>query len=63
MTLAYDRRVKLPLYARPGIREVWILDLAHEVIERHTDPSGNDYRHIERARRNDEACRVARADS
>ena len=26
-TLAYDRGVKLPLYARSGIREVWIVDL------------------------------------
>src|SRR5215204_7706797 len=39
-TLVYDRKVKLPLYARAGIREVWIVDLAGEVIERHTGPSG-----------------------
>jgi Uma2 family endonuclease len=50
-TLCYDRGVKLPLYARAGIREVWIVDLAGEVIERHTDPSGDGYRHTERARR------------
>jgi Uma2 family endonuclease len=57
-TLAYDRGVKLPLYARSGIREVWIVDVTHEVIERHTDPSGNGYRHTERARRG-EAIRSA----
>ena len=50
-TLAYDRGVKLPLYARAGIREVWIVDLAGEVIERHTDPSAGGYRGFERARR------------
>jgi Uma2 family endonuclease len=50
-TLAYDRNVKLPLYARAGIREVWIVDLPGEVVERHTDPSGDRYRHTERARR------------
>ena len=38
-TLAYDRGVKLPLYARAGIREVWIVDLPGETIERYTDPS------------------------
>jgi Uma2 family endonuclease len=50
-TLAYDRGVKLPLYARAGIREVWIVDLAGEVIVRHTDPSGDGYRNSEHARR------------
>jgi Uma2 family endonuclease len=50
-TLTYDRGVKLPLYARAGIREVWIVDLSGEVIERHTDPSGYSYRHTERVPR------------
>ena len=50
-TLAYDRNVKLPLYARSGIPEVWIVDLTDETIERHTEPSGNDYRHTEKVRR------------
>jgi Uma2 family endonuclease len=50
-TLAYDRGVKLPLYARAGIREVWIVELASEVIERHTDASRDRYRSLERARR------------
>ena len=50
-TLRYDRGVKLPLYARAGILEVWIVDLAGEVIERHTDPSGDTYRGSKQARR------------
>ena len=49
-TLRYDRGVKLPLYARAGILEVWIVDLAGEVIERHTDPSGDTYRGSKQAR-------------
>ena len=49
-TLRYDREVKLPLYARAGIREVWILDLPGKVIERHTGPSGSSYRNTERVR-------------
>ena len=50
-TLSYDRNVKLPLYARSGIPEVWILDLTGELVERHTGPSGDIYRHLDRARR------------
>ena len=52
-TLTYDRGVKLPLYARAGIREVWIVDLPGEVVERHTDPSGDGYRHTQRVWRGD----------
>ena len=50
-TLPYDRGVKLPLYARAGIREVWIVDLAGEVLELYTDPSGDGYRSSKQARR------------
>ena len=50
-TLAYDRGVKLPLYARAGIREAWIVDLSGETIGRHTDPSGEGYRRADRLRR------------
>ena len=31
-TLAYDRRTKLPLYAKAGIVEVWIVDVNREAI-------------------------------
>ena len=50
-TLAYDRGVKLSLYARAGIGEVWIVDLPAETIERYTDPSANGYQHAEHERR------------
>jgi Uma2 family endonuclease len=50
-TLAYDRNVKLPLYARAGIGEVWIVNLPAETIERYTDPSGEGYRRAEHKRR------------
>lgn len=29
----YDRTTKLPLYARSGIAEMWLIDLEHEVID------------------------------
>ena len=37
-SLEYDRTVKLPLYAQAGIPEVWIVNLAENVIEAHTQP-------------------------
>lgn len=42
-TLRYDRSVKLPLYARHDIAEVWILDLVTRRLECHRDPAGNRY--------------------
>jgi len=39
----YDRYVKLPLYARTRVREVWIVDLLHDVIEIHRRPSRDRY--------------------
>jgi Uma2 family endonuclease len=50
-TLAYDRNVKVPLYARLGIREVWIVDLSNDSVERHTEPSESGYRLVRRAGR------------
>ena len=50
-TLGYDRNVKLPLYARAGIREAWIVDLPNNAVERHNDPSEDGYQRMERARR------------
>lgn len=48
-TLSYDRNVKLPLYARAGVPEAWIVDLANETVERHTEPSGDGYRLLRRS--------------
>lgn len=58
-TLAYDKNVKLPLYARAGIPEVWIVDVGGETIERHTDPSREIYRHTEKACRGEKLESVA----
>lgn len=37
-TLAYDRGRKLRAYARNGIAEVWIVNVAQREVEVHTDP-------------------------
>lgn len=42
-TLRKDRNVKLPVYARNGIREVWIVDLQHDVILVFRDPKDGAY--------------------
>ena len=39
----YDRRVKLPLYARSGVPEFWIVDLTHDVVEIHRDRQTGNY--------------------
>lgn len=39
----YDRRVKLPLYARSGVPEVWIVDLTHDVVEVYRDRTADTY--------------------
>ena len=38
-------------YARAGIPEVWIVDLKAGIVERHTEPTNNDYRLVRRAGR------------
>ncbi|MDQ7052723.1 MAG: Uma2 family endonuclease [candidate division KSB1 bacterium] len=43
-----DRNVKIQLYARSGIREVWLIDLTQEVVERYIDPSGDRFMHVEK---------------
>ena len=42
-TAHYDRTVKVPLYARHGIPEMWLIDLPKRVIEVYREPVGDDY--------------------
>lgn len=42
-SLAYDRQTKLPLYAKFGVAEVWIVDLAGRAVEVFRDPSDGRY--------------------
>ncbi len=45
-SLRFDRTVKLPLYARAGIAELWIVDLKRRVLEAHRSPAGDGYREM-----------------
>ena len=46
-TLAYDAQVKLPLYARAGIPEAWLIDLEHGRITRYSVPRRGAYTRTE----------------
>ncbi|HEY1329171.1 MAG TPA: Uma2 family endonuclease [Casimicrobiaceae bacterium] len=48
-TLSYDRGRKLSLYARHGVREVWIVDIRSRVVEVYRDPVNDAYRLDRRA--------------
>lgn len=43
-TLKYDRDVKLTLYARHGIPEVWLIDLQQNRLTQYRDPTPQGYR-------------------
>ena len=47
----YDRTVKVPLYARSGIPEVWLVDLAGEGVEVYRTPTPQGYREVRHVRR------------
>jgi len=42
-SLRFDRKVKLPIYARSGIPEVWIVDLNTDVIHIFRNPKEGNY--------------------
>ena len=49
-TARYDRKIKVPLYARHGIPEVWLLDLQERVLEIYRNPEQGKYQQIEHLR-------------
>ncbi len=53
-TLEYDRKVKVPLYARAGISETWVVNLPEERVEAYADPTGGTYQTANSYARSDE---------
>lgn len=45
-SLAYDRQVKVPLYARAGVVEVWTVDLVAQVVEVYREPVPGGYAEV-----------------
>lgn len=52
-SLAYDQSVKIPLYAKRGISEVWIVDLSGRSIKVYRQPSFDGYQVIRTISQND----------
>ena len=52
-TVRYDREIKIPLYARHGIPEVWLIDLRQERVEIYLQPSSDGYRQLLRPTKNE----------
>jgi len=50
-TVNYDRNIKLPLYARAGIPEAWLIALPKDIIEVHSQPEGGKYKKVQRLKR------------
>ena len=46
-SLRYDRDIKIPLYARHGIPEVWLVDLESRCITRFSRPNAQAFGHVE----------------
>ena len=54
-TVETDRRVKLPLYARAGVAEFWLVNIPGGQVEVYSQPSGDAYARSEVFGREDEA--------
>ena len=49
-SLRRDRELKLPLYARAGIQECWMVDVQGGMVEVYTSPSASSYVSVQRFR-------------
>jgi Uma2 family endonuclease len=45
-SVEYDRRRKAPLYARAGVREVWLVDIPAGAVDVLREPSADGYRDV-----------------
>jgi len=46
-TLAYDTQIKLPLYARHHIPEVWLIDLVNQRCSVHRSPTASGFQDVQ----------------
>jgi len=58
-SLLFDRRTKIPLYARARIQEVWLVDLVARKVEIHRQPAFRLYRDIAARGRGDRLAPLA----
>lgn len=50
-TVEFDREIKIPLYAKSGVREVWLVDLHESAIAIYREPSLSGYRQVQQLQR------------
>ena len=60
-TLSYDRDIKIPLYARHGIPEVWLIKLNARSLEVYRGPTKEGYRELIRPKNSESVtlCRLS----
>ena len=58
-TLKLDRRVKIPLYARSGVAEVWLVNLVDDELVSYREPSDAWYGSVRTYRRGDSISPLA----
>jgi len=46
-TIAYDRDIKMTLYAEAGITEVWLVNLVEDTVERYSSPMNGRFGSVE----------------
>ena len=61
-SLAVDRRVRMPLYARAAIPEAWILDLTADRVDVYRVPTADAYQQVVTFERGQRVAPVAFAD-
>ena len=58
-SVEYDRRRKAPLYARAGVRELWLVDIPAGVVDVQREPSADGYRDVRTLRRGERLTPLA----
>ena len=58
-SMMYDRNIKIPLYARSGITEVWLVDLVRNVVEVYSSPTTSGYGNQQQFHRGETAASIA----
>nr|WP_242024406.1 Uma2 family endonuclease [Trichocoleus sp. FACHB-591] len=53
-TVEFDREIKIPLYAKSGVREVWLVDLNENAIAVYREPSLRGYDQVQQLQRGQE---------
>lgn len=58
-SIGFDRRKKIPLYARSGVPDFWLIDLIKSTIEIYREPSTSGFRDIRKLRSGDRISPLA----